>query len=102
LCGIFRLIKAILISLIAQYNSWCWHDGHHQTLKRGMVNWNAELCGRIRQDLDDVLDKIEKRSDEILIELPVLYQRELGSLFEMMAGIVLSHLLRVSRSTNNL
>jgi hypothetical protein len=98
LCGLARF-KLIIYAV--QYNAWCWNDGDHKTPKRGKVNWNSELCEPIRNDLDDVLDEMQRRSEEVLNDLPIFYQGELNKLLVTMKGTVVIYLFYVLCKVTN-
>lgn len=58
---------------LAQYNAWCMNSGNHYTLKRGSVNWNADLIWKMRMELDFQWNLLEE-------EIPTVFKAILESI----------------------
>ncbi|KFY06936.1 hypothetical protein V492_07602 [Pseudogymnoascus sp. VKM F-4246] len=64
--------RELVLTLLAQYNAWCRHDGCHYTEKRGNVNWNAELIWKMRMEMAFQWETLEE-------DIPTLFKNLLQS-----------------------
>ncbi|KFY95308.1 hypothetical protein V500_02839 [Pseudogymnoascus sp. VKM F-4518 (FW-2643)] len=64
--------RELILTLLAQYNAWCRHDGYYHTERRGDVNWNAELIWKMRMEMEYQWEILEE-------EIPTQFKKLLQS-----------------------